>query len=329
MPLSIFKQCVLHAYYGATLQVRRRAATVRASRATEPIRIVFYHRVADEFPNGWTMSTKEFARQVQWLHEHFDIVRLAEAQNRIAVGRNNVPTACITFDDGYADNLQFAVPLLLECNVPFTYFVSTNHVVRGQAFPHDVAAGRPLPVNTLQELQRLAAAGVEIGAHTRGHVDIGAISSRERLIDEIAGCKRELEQAIGREVPYFAFPYGQHANLSAEAFLVAREAGYRGVCSAYGGYNFPGDDAFHLRRIHADPEFIRLKNWLTVDPRKVRAQRDFDPASSVSQPHSHVIQDKETRRQEDKERVDAAPMSPCLPLSLSPCLDTAPAAQSG
>ena len=76
---------------------------------------------------------------------------------------------------------------------------------------------------------------------------------------------------------YFAFPYGQHENLSADAFRVAVDAGYDGVCSAYGGYNFPGDDPFHIRRIHADPELIRLKNWLTVDPRKLEMQNDFDP----------------------------------------------------
>jgi hypothetical protein len=86
-----------------------------------------------------------------------------------------------------------------------------------------------------------------------------------------------LEMAIGRDVRYFAFPYGQHANLSAAAFRVAYQVGFAGVCSAYGGYNFPGDDAFHLRRFHADPEFIRFKNWLTVDPRKLRGQRDFEP----------------------------------------------------
>src|SRR5206468_851008 len=75
----------------------------------------------------------------------------------------------------------------------------------------------------------------------------------------------------------FAFPYGQHENLSAEAIRIAFEARYAGVCSAYGGYNFPGDDSFHLRRFHADCEFIRFKNWLTVDPRKLRMQCDFDP----------------------------------------------------
>ena len=78
-------------------------------------------------------------------------------------------------------------------------------------------------------------------------------------------------------VRYFAFPYGQHENLSAAAFRMAFDAGYAGVCSAYGGYNFPGDDPFHLRRFHADEEFIRFVNWMTVDPRKLRMHRDFEP----------------------------------------------------
>jgi peptidoglycan/xylan/chitin deacetylase (PgdA/CDA1 family) len=239
--------------------------------------VLFYHRVADEYPNDWTMPTRTFAGQIAWLRKWFDLVSLAEAQSRIASGRNRVPTACITFDDGYADNLRYAVPHLVNHQIPVTYFISTNHVLGGQPFPHDVEVGQPLAPNTPAEIRELASAGVEIGSHTRSHVDLGRHLGEAKLIDEIAGSKRALEQAIGRTVRYFAFPYGLHANLSAEAFRVSFEAGYEGVCSAYGGYNFPGDDPFHLRRIHADPELIRLKNWLSLDPRKLAMQRDFDP----------------------------------------------------
>jgi peptidoglycan/xylan/chitin deacetylase (PgdA/CDA1 family) len=203
-------------------------------------------------------------------------VSLSDAQARISSGRNHRSTACITFDDGYADNRRFAIPLLLNYRIPFTYFVSTNHVLGGASFPHDVAASQPLPVNTLGHLREMAAAGVEIGAHTRSHANLGANLTCEEMVDEIVGSKRELETAIGCNVRYFAFPYGKHENLSAAAFRIAFEAGFEGVCSAYGGYNFPGNDAFHLRRFHADSEFIRFKNWLTVDPRKLRNQTDFE-----------------------------------------------------
>jgi peptidoglycan/xylan/chitin deacetylase (PgdA/CDA1 family) len=132
-------------------------------------------------------------------------------------------------------------------------------------------------VNTIAQLRDLVAAGVELGAHTRSHVNLGALNSPEALSDEIVGSRRDLADALGVPIRYFAFPYGLHANLSAAAFQIAYEEGLAGVCSAYGGYNFPGDDPFHLRRFHADEEFIRFKNWLTVDPRKVRNQFDFDP----------------------------------------------------
>jgi peptidoglycan/xylan/chitin deacetylase (PgdA/CDA1 family) len=207
---------------------------------------------------------------------------MAEAQTRIAAGVNRRPTACITFDDGYADNMRFAVPLLARHGVPFTYFVATDHVLAGRPFPHDVAQGRPLAPNTLDQLREIVAAGGEIGGDTKSHANAARLS-RDELVDEIAGCKQDLEDALRRDVRYFAFPFGLHQNLTGAAFEIAREAGYEGVCSAYGGFNWPGDDAFHLRRFHADPELVRVKNWLTVDPRKMRNQRDFEPGDYRSQ----------------------------------------------
>jgi peptidoglycan/xylan/chitin deacetylase (PgdA/CDA1 family) len=275
----MWKEFGLNAYYCATLAGRRRAAAERARSGAEPVHILFYHRVANNYPNGWTMTARSFARQIEWLRRRFEFVGLGEAQARISSRTNRRPTVCITFDDGYADNRLFAVPLLVRYQIPFTYFVSTKQVLGGAWFPHDLAARQPLAVNNLSDLREMAAAGAEIGAHTRGHVNLGACLSNGELVDEIVGSKHELEAALGREVRYFSFPYGLHKNMTHEAFHVAFAAGYAGVCSAYGGYNFPGDDPFHLRRIHADPEFIRFKNWLSTDPRKVRSQRDFDPGA--------------------------------------------------
>jgi len=82
---------------------------------------------------------------------------------------------------------------------------------------------------------------------------------------------------LGRPVHYFAFPFGLPENLSTAAFRIAFESGLWGVCSAYGGYNLPGDDSFHLQRIHGDLEWSRFRNWLTVDPRKLNRQRSFQP----------------------------------------------------
>src|SRR3989304_112621 len=274
--MNPLRDVLLNAYYLTTLRGRRRAAADRATLGVEPVSVLFYHRVADSCPNGWTMPTCTFAKQIRWLQERFDVVSLAEAQRRIESGHNTRPTVSITFDDGYAENLQFAVPLLLREQLPFTYFVSTNHVFGSRPFPHDVAAGVPLAPNSVSQLREMAAAGVEIGAHNRNHVHLGVVSA-DGMQEEIVGAKHDLEQALEREVRYFAFPYVQPSDLSTAAFQIAYNAGYRGVASAYGGYNFPGDDPFHLRRIHADCELVRLKNWLTIVPRKLRHPIDFAP----------------------------------------------------
>jgi len=283
--MNSLKQLALATYYYASLPQRKRQAKQRAASGCEPVSILFYHRVADEHPNAWTMSRQSFARQIEWIESRFDVIDLAEAQRRIAAGENQRPAVCLTFDDGYADNCEFALPLLLRKGLPATYFVTSGHVLSGDPFPHDVAAGVRLRPNTIQEIRAMAGGGIEIGAHTRTHADLGAPQNASRLRDELIGSREDLQQAIGKPVRYFAFPFGLHANLSVEAFRIAHEAGLAGVCSAYGAYNWPGDDPFHLKRIHADPEMLRLKNWLTVDRRKTDMP-EFDAGDFRAGQHS-------------------------------------------
>ena len=266
---------LLSTYYHATLPMRHWLSQKRAQQGQAPICVLFYHRIADQRPNDWTMPCNMFAQQIAWLRERFDMITLAQAQERIRGGVNYRPAVCITFDDGYGDNCQFAIPLLVKERIPCTYFVSSHFALTGDYFPHDIARGQKLRPNTIDELQAMAAAGIEIGAHTRTHADLGQILDLQTLREEVVDAAHELEQAVGAAIRYFAFPFGLHANLNADAFRLAQRAGYAGVCSAYGGYNFPGDDAFHLQRIHADPEMLRLKNWLTIDPRKQRRVQRF------------------------------------------------------
>lgn len=267
---SVAKRWALGLYYHATRPYRAASNRLAAAAGRAPLAVLFYHRVADDWANAWTCPFDLFARQMRWMKRRFDMISLAELQARMRSGVNRRPAVSITFDDGYAENCDQALPLLIEERIPCTYFVTTRHVFEGVPFPHDVANGDKFAPNTVEQLRRMAAAGIEIGAHTRTHADLGRIADEDRLYDEIATAGQELASAIERPVRYFAFPFGLHANLNSRAFRIAREAGYAGVCSAYGAYNFPGGDAFHIQRIHGDDDMLRLKNWLSVDPRKRR-----------------------------------------------------------
>jgi peptidoglycan/xylan/chitin deacetylase (PgdA/CDA1 family) len=73
-----------------------------------------------------------FDMQVRWLMSAFRIFPLVEAMRRVA--DRNLPSnaACITFDDGYADNLTVAAPILAGHRVPATFFIATGFLDGGR-----------------------------------------------------------------------------------------------------------------------------------------------------------------------------------------------------
>ena len=271
--MHAWKTPLLGLYYEASLPLRWWNRRRAAARGRTPICVLFYHRVADDRANPWTISHDLFARQIGWLQKRFEMISLAEVQRRIRSGVNSRPAVSVTFDDGYAENCRRAIPLLVKDRIPCTYFVTTRNVLEGEPFPHDLAGGNRFAPNTVEQLQAMAAAGIEIGAHSYTHANLGLIVDPQQLRFEVAAAGEDLRAALGRPVRYFAFPFGCYASLNRDAFALAAECGYEAICSAYGGYNFPGDDAFHLQRICAGNDMIHLKNWTTVDPRKLRTPR--------------------------------------------------------
>lgn len=241
-----------------------------------PAMVSFYHRVADENPNPWTISRREFRRHLDHCQATCQLVDLAEVQKRIRTGVSPDPCVSITFDDGYAENGDFALPLMIERGIPVTYFVSTDFIRHGRPFPHDVENGQPLRVHSPEDLRQWADAGVEIGCHTRDHVDFSTVVDPRDLEVQIVEDKDRLEQMIGRRARYFAFPFGLQKHLQPAAISAVHRAGFDGFCSAFGGYNVVGNDWFHLRRFHGDPEFSRLLNWLSFDAHKLQIEPEID-----------------------------------------------------
>ena len=268
------------AILAAPLRQSRLGRLAKQSKA--PISVLFYHRVADSDPNDWTISCDHFRRQIDYCQQSYELIDLAELQRRVRENESRNAAVSLTFDDGYQDNCDFALPLLIERRIPCTYFVTTSNIRSQIAFPHDQAAGRSLPVNTVEQIRQASDAGIEIGCHTRNHVDFSCVHDSNVVRAEIIEAKDELEQMIGKRVRYFAFPYGMPQQLTQIAIEAVYEAGFDGFCSAYGAYNLVGRDWFHIRRCHGDPRFSRFVNWLSFDPGKLKREpevRYFLPPS--------------------------------------------------
>lgn len=268
--MNFLRRAALTTSYRLSANRRQRRLEQLGRLGKAPMSVLFYHRVAPDHPNDWTIAPDQFERHITYIRERFDLIGLDELQRRLRDCDSERPSVTITFDDGYADNCQFALPLLIRHRIPTVYFVSTVHVDRQLPFGHDVAAGQPLRVNSVEQLQAAAAGGVEIGLHTANHCNFNCVQTEEQLQEEITEAKQALEKMIDGPVRYLAVPFGMPEQMRPAVFRAAYECGLSGVCSGFGGYNEVGQDGFHIRRIHGDPQFIRLQNWLSYDQRKVR-----------------------------------------------------------
>lgn len=123
----------------------------------------------------------------------FTMVNLRELEALKARGVKGRVVA-ITFDDGYEDNFSEAYPVLRSSEASATFFVPSACIGK----PHRMDAS---------QLEELAAAGFEIGSHSRTHKELPSLTDDE-IYDEVAGSKKELEALVGTAVESFAYPRG-------------------------------------------------------------------------------------------------------------------------
>lgn len=144
-------------------------------------------------------------------------------------------SAFVTFDDGWRNQYEHALPILRARGIPATFFVTTDHLRKGVT-----CAKRMGPA----ELRALVDAGMTIGSHTRTHPDLVRLDDT-RLEDELRGSRQDLEDLLGRPVTLFAYPGG---SLSARVVRAVRRAGYEAACSSFGPARNDATSIFWLYR---------------------------------------------------------------------------------
>lgn len=187
----------------------------------------------------------EFVRQMDYLAKAFVPIRLDELVCGVLGQRPlSERSVHVTFDDGFTGVLEYAAPVLAARSIPATLFAVSDRLGRSNDWM--MKRGFPeRPLLTAAQLRELESAGFEIGSHTRTHARLTEIDSQE-IADEVASSKWALEHALGREIAYFAYPYGLQ-NEAVRGSVV--EAGYRAACSTVSGFNRSGQDPFQMRRI--------------------------------------------------------------------------------
>jgi len=112
----------------------------------------------------------------------------------------------VTFDDGYSDLIEHAIPVLENVNCKATIFIVSQHI--GGASTWDVPLGHPSrPLMNAQQVQECPSHGIEIGAHSRVHPDLRTLPDAA-LKAELEGCRAELTELMGRPVNTLAYCFG-------------------------------------------------------------------------------------------------------------------------
>jgi peptidoglycan/xylan/chitin deacetylase (PgdA/CDA1 family) len=215
----------------------------------QAIPILMYHQIearpARGTPlRGLVVSPSSFARQMTLLKMlGYRGLSMSDLMPYLR-GEKQGKVVGITFDDGYVNNLEYALPVLRHCGFTSTCYMVSAQLGGTNAWDADKGiAVKPL----MQKMQARVwvDAGQEVGAHTRSHVDLTSLSSATAQ-DEITGSKLELEDAIGTSVTQFCYPYGRY---TAQHAAEVQAAGYHAATTTVRARARHGDSLWDLPRV--------------------------------------------------------------------------------
>jgi peptidoglycan/xylan/chitin deacetylase (PgdA/CDA1 family) len=231
---------------------------MKKHRAHPPLALAYHgieHRRRADDPLGLTVRPRDLEAHVRLLRRwHYELVTFGELARRAPAGAAD-GCAALTFDDGLADNCTTLLPLLQALGAPATLFVVTGWL--GAIHP-DL---RGAAILSAAQVQTLASAGIEIGAHSYSHRDLTALPLEEARAD-LETSRAVLEDVLQRPVTVAAYPFGR---ATAETRRAAAAAGFLAACRSGGKGSWA--DPFDLPRQNMNTDSSLLGLWLKRDQR--------------------------------------------------------------
>jgi peptidoglycan/xylan/chitin deacetylase (PgdA/CDA1 family) len=203
-----------------------------------PPPILMYHRVDVDRPGDavgreLTVSPEQFEAQLAYLQAHgMAAISMAQFEERLRKGLPLDRTVVMTFDDGYANQYTYALPLLLHYGDSATFYIITGTL------------GRHAHLNW-NELYAMRAAHMDIGAHGVSHDDLSKMNDSQQTF-EIDGSIRTLEQGLRAPIDSYAFPSGR---FNAQTLRLLRRAGIPFAVTTDPRYVIPPENRLELTRV--------------------------------------------------------------------------------
>ena len=176
--------------------------------------VLAYHSISskEEYPYG--VSSKAFESHLVHIKNFYNVVPVSDIITRIKSGGvfEDVLIA-LTFDDGFKDNHDIALPLLAKHNIPATIFISTDIVQKNyKSF---------LSWDNIKEMSKNNL--ISFGSHGCTHAALTSLE-KDDIEYELIFSKNEIESKIGKKIDLFAYPYGM---VNSEIAKMVKEYGYK------------------------------------------------------------------------------------------------------
>lgn len=220
-------------------------------------RVLMYHMVSEHRPkakfNKLRVTPAQFEKQVKWLSvKGFTFVTMSELHQGWTTETLPPKTVAITFDDGYADNLHQAFPVLEKYKAKATIYVVVDRHDRDwstykKAHHNSGELAQEVKL-TDAEVQKLVASGlIEIGSHTLTHANLANLNDEQRQ-EELNESRTKLQALTGQSIESFAYPFGIYSDVDVKAAL---KAGYTTATTTFEGIEpyLPLPDFLQLQRI--------------------------------------------------------------------------------
>ena len=173
---------------------------------TATLSILIYHRVLARpdplFPGE--VDAVLFERQLRLLKRFYTPLSLSDAVQRLQNGNLPQRAACITFDDGYADNAQVALPLLQRHGMHATFFIATGYLDGGQMWNDTV----------IDAVRHAPGPMLDLRKHELGTFPVASLAQRQAAIATLLGQlkylpfakRQQLAMRIRRQASVLAGP---------------------------------------------------------------------------------------------------------------------------
>ena len=207
--------------------------------------ILTYHSI-DHSGSVLSVAPEKFLSHMTILaREGYHIVSLGEVVSYIKTPQSfPQKTAALTFDDGFRNFYEHAFPVLRKFGFPATVFLVPGWCGKKNAWPGQDETIPSLNLLEWKDIKEMAAQGIEFGAHSMNHPYLSRIALEEAE-QEIAKSQNIIQESIGKEVSFFAYPYGAY---TPEVQAIVKNK-FVGACSVKMDYVTTESDVYALPRI--------------------------------------------------------------------------------